>query len=70
MTDMRTDTDTTWSAVADAASAPLDPLLRRVVQTHRAAAHGYRSGHLELTGNATAMAPMAAGFLTAETRLG
>jgi hypothetical protein len=70
MTDMRTDTDTTWSAATDAESAPLDPLLRHVVRTHRAAVHVDRGGHLELTAYATGMAPMAEGLLTAETRRG
>ena len=81
MTAMSTDTDTIGSAAADAVSAPLDllltdaawignPLLRRVVQAHLAAAHIYRGGHLELTADATGMAPMVEGFPTAETRRG
>ena len=71
-------TDTIGSAAADAVSAPLDLLLtdaafgalRRVVQAHLAAAHIYRGGHLELTADATGMAPMVEGFATAETRRG
>ena len=47
-----------------------NPLLRRVVQAHLAAAHIYRGGHLELTADATGMAPMVEGFATAETRRG
>jgi hypothetical protein len=38
-----------------------NPLLRRVVQAHLAAAHIYRGGHLELTADATGMAPMGRG---------
>ena len=45
-----------------------NPLLRRVA--HLAAAHIYRGGHLELTADATSMAPMVKGFPTAETRRG
>ena len=48
-------------------------MLRRVVQAHLAAAHiyrVYRGGHLELTADATGMAPMVEGFPTAETRRG
>jgi hypothetical protein len=40
------------------------------VQAHLAAGHSYRGGHLELTADATGMAPMAEGFPTAETRRG
>ena len=81
MTAMSTDTDTIGSAAADAVSAPPDrrftdpgwignPLLRRVVQAHLAAVHIYRGGHVELTADATGMAPMVEGFPTAETRRG
>ena len=81
MTAMSTDTDTIGSAAADAVSAPLDllltdagwignPLLRRVVQARLAAVHIYRGGHLELTADATGMAPMVEGFPAAETRRG
>jgi hypothetical protein len=38
-----------------------NPLLRRVVQAPLAAAHIYRGGHLELTADATGMAPMGRG---------
>ena len=47
-----------------------NPLLRRVVQAHLAAVHIYRGGHVELTADATGMAPMVEGFPTAETRRG
>lgn len=81
MTAMSTDTDTIGSAAADAVSAPLDllltdagwignPLLRRVVQARLAAVHIYRAGHLELTADATGMAPMVEGSPAAETRRG
>jgi hypothetical protein len=81
MTAMSTDTDTIGSAAADAVSAPLDllltdagwignPLLRRVVQARLAAVHIYRGGHLELTSDATGMAPMVEGSPAAETRRG
>jgi hypothetical protein len=81
MTAMSTDTDTIGSAAADAVSAPLDllltdagwigsPLLRRVVQARLAAVHIYRGGHLELTADATGMAPMVEGSPAAETRRG
>ena len=78
MTAMSTDTDTIGSAAADAVSAPLDLLLtdavlgalRRVVQARLAAVHIYRGGHLELTADATGMAPMVEGPPAAETRRG
>lgn len=47
-----------------------NPLLRRVVQAHLAAAHIYRGGHLELTADATGMAPMGERFPTAERSRG
>jgi polyhydroxyalkanoate synthase len=47
-----------------------NPLLRRVVQAHLAAAHIYRGGHLELTADSAGMAPMVEGFLTAERSRG
>lgn len=45
-----------------------NPLLRRVVQARLAAVHIYRGGHLELTADATGMAPMMEGSPAAETR--
>ena len=47
-----------------------NPLLGHVVPAHLAAAHIFRGGHLELTADATGMAPMVEGFATAETRRG
>jgi hypothetical protein len=47
-----------------------NPLLRRVVQARLAAVHIYRGGHLELTADATGMAPMVEGSPAAETRRG
>jgi len=47
-----------------------NPVLRRVVQAHLAAAHICRGGHLELTADATGLAPMVEGFPTAERRRG
>jgi len=47
-----------------------NPLLRRVVQARLAAVHTYRGGHLELTADATGMAPMVEGSPAAETRRG
>ncbi len=47
-----------------------NPLLGRVVQARLAAVHIYRGGHLELTSDATGMAPMVEGSPAAETRRG
>jgi len=72
MTAIRTDTGTIRPAAADAPSAPLDLLLPDAAfgALRIGAAPIYRGGLLELTADATGMAPMVEGFPTAETRRG